>query len=627
MKDRRISIVAVCTYLGVFVAPWFVPMRSAAIVSDSLAAGFSNRTSVVALLLGCIALFALALRQALAKTDAEEDEAALVSAQSPSSEDRLSPWVVVCGIVATFAIVGIGAVLLGNQPHGDAAYFCDRLFRMVAGERPYVDFEFSYGPVLIYGPWGVYRVLGSRLGLGIYASYYLWVGFAYSVALLLVAYIVNRVSLTRVQRTAAFVLIAAMTVFNPTLGVNYSALRFMIPYALFLWALGCVQGSRNAVLRWVAPLAAMGLAFVVTPEMGIALLIALGIALALLVYRQPKANAGPLIVLVAGIACYVIVLRLSGSGTMGALAAGAFYLPVLPGPSAVLFVASALLVGWGVGTALPASSHEDQATQLGWLALVAILAVPAFGRADFMHIFWNGIGVVLVAAAVAGRRWRLGTAYIGVAAAVFLVAMSIFSLRYSSTPYVTGVKRLLYGSEARAVRVSELRGKPVKAGLKLHRSLADQDRKQETAAKRLSDIPNVAFLAVLWNRPGMRISKSGNTVPVYSFPGNALTSTEFEASVAELDAAKNLVVPTREYVAYEAAAKRARSNGAVAGDIVMKMPNKVGTPSWYGLLQGVPVQLQGRNEVFDPVASFGLVMDRDWIAYDTIEGHTWLKRR
>ncbi len=90
-----------------------------------------------------------------------------------------------------------------------------------------------------------------------------------------------------------------------------------------------------------------------------------------------------------------------------------------------------------------------------------------------------------------------------------------------------------------------------------------------------------------------------------------------------MDTAQALILPTAEVESFVAAAGGATPD---SGRLVASVPAVVGGSS-YGLLLWAPVTLKGRNAVFSPRASFGVVLRRDWVPREAIGEFTVLVRR
>ncbi|HET6351091.1 MAG TPA: hypothetical protein VFG89_03025 [Coriobacteriia bacterium] len=610
----------VVAVLCIFGLPWLVPSQHAAILSDALASGFNNRVAVLALIGAACAMFALG---AVAFGEPAAQGRRVIGIGAAPEGERVSRRVLVVAMVATVALVAIQAWVMRDQPHGDSAYFIDRILRLSAGQRPFSEFEFSYGPLMLYAPWAIFRVLNAAFGTSAFFAYYVCVAAAYTAGLGLVAFTVNRLEMTRTQRHAALTVVAVMTLLHPVMGINYCALRFFAPLAAFIWGLERLQVDRGLSAGWLAAPAAVTAVLLFSPEMGVATMVATGFALASLVAVDRRRFLPPLTVLVGWSVALIWLLVSTSGGALGAFAAGSYYFPVLPGIPALLYVASALLAAWGIGAVLPGSEPFDRSVQMGWLALLAILVVPAFGRADFMHIFWNGAGVLLTASAVASRRWRVGFGYVMGVAAVFGVVLAAYTYNFSYPTLANATVAAFHSSESGARTLARLGVEPMEIAMGRHRAVLAERKRQLAEAAQLTKIPNMAFLAHLWGPVGPAVVSSGNLSPAYWSSWGPMREQEVVTLKAQLASATNLVIPADVYEASLSAAKGAepRPSGAV-----VSVPGIASSSAWNAILQSCPVIIHGKNPVLDPTATWGVLL-RDWRPYRYIGGYVWLVRR
>jgi hypothetical protein len=618
-KSRAVAILIAAVFAGVFVLPWVVPARIAAVQSESQAAGFNNSVAMLTLGAGAAALFALA--RVGRRSGSLGSQRSLVSVQRATLGDRVSPWLV--GIVIALVVLMVGATSAVQQdyPFGDAQYFTNVMLRVAAGGAPYTQIEFSYGPLLLYPPLVTWELL-RWTGLSIYPVYYFWVALSQSLGLGLTAFVLNHIRLSRALRNAALLFVGGLALAQPTLGLNYTPLRYLLPFAVLVFVLKRVASSPSGVFARILPILGFLLAAGVSPEMGIALLIALSVALLLLVIRDPRAYLASLWVLVAGALGTAAALSMAGPGTLAAFASGAYYLPVLPGLPALIFVSTILALAWGIGSVFEYSGNTDAALQAGWLTLALILVSPALGRADATHIVFNGLGAMLACAAVVDRKWHRAGAYLSVSAVVYIGAMSLYSV-VDATPQMLDAG-LRTGAIPKSAAVSVANA--------LGRSHMPEDRDwdekgatrdgERQAAARLAELPGLAFPSALMGEVGLRLADSRHLVPVYS--AGPLDSVAFRTIVAQLRVAQNLVLPTSEFEQYEVAG---RCVNVGPDGSVMTLPAPVGGLTRFGLMTGFPLELSARNEVFDPQASIGALLVREWVAYDRIGGYTVLRRR
>ena len=149
-KVAFLIVIAAC----VFFLPYLVPVAPS--VSMSYLTGFSNRTAALLFACGCV-LFALLTRGEIA---------AFTDKNTSLGRSHL---------YAALAIAALGCSLslypVSTLPHGtEAAYNINRLQMLLAGGRPYRDFEFAYGAAHLYAPW----LFAKTLRLSTFAAYYTW---------------------------------------------------------------------------------------------------------------------------------------------------------------------------------------------------------------------------------------------------------------------------------------------------------------------------------------------------------------------------------------------------------------------------------------------------------------------
>ncbi|MRS12091.1 MAG: hypothetical protein EG823_03350 [Actinobacteria bacterium] len=107
-------------------------------------------------------------------------------------------------------------------------------------------------------------------------------------------------------------------------------------------------------------------------------------------------------------------------------------------------------------------------------------------------------------------------------------------------------------------------------------------------------------------------------------PATRSPSTSNEKALKSLEPAEYLVLANGDYWAYKTAAPTA---AARADGLVVRVPGGLPNAGANGQLMGFPVVIRGRNAAFDPAASFGLELKREWVVYDTIGAYTFLTRR
>ena len=209
-----------------------------------------------------------------------------------------------------------------------------------------LDFEFSYGPLQLYPQyllWLALRPFGASVAL----AYYVYYALATVVGLWLLAFVVNRLRLSRRLKSAMFATVALVEIVNPGLGVDYSSLRFVTHLALLVAVLSYARRARSFAATSAAALGALVLALAISPEIGVALLIGLLAAFGSIAVRGDREYWYPIGSLSVG--ALGLAILVSGQPTFVAFAGGAYYFPVLPGPPAGACSGIGILAAHGVG--------------------------------------------------------------------------------------------------------------------------------------------------------------------------------------------------------------------------------------------------------------------------------------
>lgn len=114
--------------------------------------------------------------------------------------------------------------------HIEDSYFLAALWRMACGQRPYVDFEFLYGPLMLWPTWWLQQVTGFSM-----ASYYVVYAVSQLVVVLGVVVLLQRYISHGGHRFLAFLALVPFAL-DILLGLNWIALRYglVVPVILIL---------------------------------------------------------------------------------------------------------------------------------------------------------------------------------------------------------------------------------------------------------------------------------------------------------------------------------------------------------------------------------------------------------
>ncbi len=397
--------ILVFTCFGVFVLPFLFPPPYFESVSASNLAGFNNRVAALAAAGMGTLVFFLALRwpQLIGtpgRTSARREQ------QLPDQRGRLSRW-----LVAVVALLWGGAILLfglqiirlGMGYTHDWGYFINQISMYSDfGRKLYTQIEFSYGPLLFYGPVVVKSIL-SPFHLSESGAYLATLVIEIIIGLLLVAYVIDNLPITRQWKAVVFSLYS-VGMFVGNMGLNHTFFRFVPPMAFLMMA--SQRRRPQAAALWI--FAGEAICLGLSPEIGFALFVG---SLAFTGYRFFTQGKIWLWGVAASVLSVVIFLLIAGRPylrMLGMFSHGVFNFPVEPLPH-ILLLLFALV--WLVPTNLATFFRQQrpEAPMLAAFYLMSVALLPAaFGRADPGHVFWNGLSLFLlsVVAVSSKRMWQ-----------------------------------------------------------------------------------------------------------------------------------------------------------------------------------------------------------------------------
>jgi hypothetical protein len=210
----RTWLVATLALFLVFWLPYHVPVQPS--VSDSYLFGFSNKTFEVLLLLFVAALVI--------------SERGLALGLPGRAASLPIPQRTLFGVLAVVAAVCAVMYFLtrGLSGYDESRYLIDRVRLLAEGRTPYREFEFAYGPLLLYGPLAIARMFG----IGIESGYYAFWSLTATLGYYLLYQTINRIDFPCSRKRTIF-LVFSLGVMPGLLntGANYTLLRFVLPAA------------------------------------------------------------------------------------------------------------------------------------------------------------------------------------------------------------------------------------------------------------------------------------------------------------------------------------------------------------------------------------------------------------
>jgi hypothetical protein len=377
-----------------FWIPWHISVQPA--VSDSYLFGFSNRAFEVLLLLVALIIafsqnyFAFSLPQ-------------------PISSPPV-PRSVLFGVLAAVAGICTAMCLLthGLSGYDESRYLIDRVRLLAEGQTPYQDFEFAYGPLLLYGPLAIAKIfrVGIETGYDVFWVISAFLGYC------LLYETINQIDFPCSRKRTIFLVFSLGTIVALlNTGSNYTLMRFMLPAFFAVCLHRSFQNGRSfsgylrSLLLALLFTAAIG---AVSPELGIAYATgALGF-LALYGRLSEPTRLAAFTTAAALLALFAYYCdRLRVFDTLKDFAGGGFNFPVIPAAH-ILFMVFCVIASTSIAVVHIRKSNAPNVITL--LIATALPSLPAaFGRCDEGHAVLCALGLPLAVSFVAAadaRMWQ-----------------------------------------------------------------------------------------------------------------------------------------------------------------------------------------------------------------------------
>ena len=410
-KGARPALGAILLFaaLGIFVAPWYAPTSQPS-SSLSYEFGFNNSVSigVTGLTLGLLFLYMLVYWRGPQRTTMQQAVASAFGLKNDNDDNPGYFWSVLAAIVGSCFFVSAVYWYTPYARFGEMGYLFPRTVLLQLNQKPYSDFPFPYGPAMLYLPSTIYKLTDGVLSLE--QSYLAALLLEWALGIIMLAWC-TRVLVPASRQTVVFWVFALLFV-NPTLGENYTPLRFMLPISALLGVhVAVMKGSTLkasshilvAIISFLGPSAA----FLISQEMGVAAVLAIVIYFTSLLRTQQRAFAHCIVMPIVATFLFRLVFSATYFDVLFNFGGG-YSVPIFPGLGIVLFLTVALFLLPRLAVVGVSSAVSFAPPSVAFCILGGILIVPALSRCDLGHVFLNGLPVLFIAVALAsnfrGRR-------------------------------------------------------------------------------------------------------------------------------------------------------------------------------------------------------------------------------
>lgn len=412
--------------------------------------------------------------------------------------------------------------------------------------RPYVDFRTEYGPALVYLPYWLSRVL-KPFGIADEPSYYVLHYLLNVAGLLGMAAFISVANVRLVFKCITFAVLG-ISAFQPQMGLNELAVRFLSPYFGLLGIHLAVSSVRSekAMLAGIVAAIACAATACLSPEIWVANVLATAAYALMLLKHDRRAALTVLTALGAAAILALIFLPRGYFQTFSSFSEGGNNLPILPGPHILLYVGVLLtLVPRLLSPRLAASgATESVLAALGFLSLALIPG--ALGRCDPLHTFSYGLGMFMTAFLATARAGKLQFA--GFTSAYCVVF--IFALQYSNAR-VNGVTRGQLGSAATTVvyRILWLVDRDARTSTATHGEPAAADSTSGSRRQASASFSALPPIGLPWGSYGyekwvLRFAWSGKKLIPERYIGTigVYTPADLEQRVLELSRLRHILI-------------------------------------------------------------------------------------
>jgi hypothetical protein len=391
----RLYVIGALVYCAVLfltlVVPLWVPMAPTTMLSAAYLVGFNTRVADIAAVAVACGVLWLAWKGRLGGYG------------PPPPKTQMGPRFVSVTIVLLLSALSFACWIVTVAQvryHSDAGYFREQLESFVLnGRHLYTELEFPYGPVLMLLSAWVYWGL-HPFGVSITGAYFTSMVLAQAIGMVALAYAMNQLPMRDWQRRVGFVVLAGGACVS-LLGMNYTHLRFVPPLALLL--LVPKLRSRAAIVALLT--AGEMVEFAISPEVGLAFLAACW-CYAVWRWREDRWYSVAAVVLPAmGTAVLLLSLK-SYLEMLIAFGRGQFNLPMQPITHILIFLfAFTWLVPRYIGYTMREQDRGSRETAvLVALFVYSVGMIPStLARCDPLHVFFNGISVLVLSLAAVSR--------------------------------------------------------------------------------------------------------------------------------------------------------------------------------------------------------------------------------
>lgn len=421
--ERLLAAYCALSLFAILYIPYFFPVLPS--TSDSYIFGYSNR-------IGILLLFLFASVGAVWTRGLRLDASA---PRSSAAIPRKYLWLSLTLELAACLAMYISALRSG--PAAEAEQQIHRIWLLSIGKKPYIDFDWPWGPSFLYIPvW-----IAHLFHLTIVQGYFLFWTLCSLTGVLLLYTTINRIDFPSAKKTAIFLLFLPCIVLSVlNMGTNYTWIRYLCPllFILVIYDIGrrTPNTPANHLRACILAVLFTAVLMLISPEVTIAH----AFACAVLLYPVNSSTSARtrlpayLATLAALAVLGLVAFKAHFLDAMLRDGSGANSFPIILAPAVLFFFAAV-----SIGACYLVQRARNRAIRDNSIALV-VFSIPmtaaALGRCDPAHILLNGLGfflALLLYASTSVKWWKLTRNTFVICFLVLNSIATVFSLFRSFT--------------------------------------------------------------------------------------------------------------------------------------------------------------------------------------------------
>jgi hypothetical protein len=372
----------------IFTVPYFIPLNQIAI-SASYDYGFNNRAGMFLL-----ALFSLIV---------------IFVSFFYSKKDRLHVDIFVNNFpkiflnklffgVVGFTFIGCSILwfILGRDSYGiiESGYFIPRIYDISLGKAIYRDFDFAYGPLLLYIPYFIYKLF-SFLRISISDGYIIALMINQILGLYFLYYVLVFFNLNIKKKNRIFIIIAIIS-FPTSIGLNYTLFRFISPFFCLAFLQQIEKNTKINPFIYIFLSAVLSIIILlISPELGLSFYFTFFVYIFIMALLTKRKYYFLQIGVLLSSLVFLAYLWPNMFKQITGFLSGGLNWPFVPSMFLLLFFLAVFVVSVGIG--IQFRHIKTYLFSLSFVLLAFSLIPGALGRCDPGHVFFYGLFIFILA--------------------------------------------------------------------------------------------------------------------------------------------------------------------------------------------------------------------------------------